>query len=155
MVLSRSLRAVALTSASQARRTLMLSAMAPFDERARFVSVPTTVGRMARRVTWSCSGTGREDGGITPRGMEEKLCSSEHGRTHRQEVTIALSMAAKSCIGRLALKTTSPALQELWEDFFFKKNPEMGTRSCLINVHLLIPSVMLLKNLVSETVWRT
>lgn len=37
----------------------------------------------------------------------------------------------------------------------FKKNPEMGTRSCLINVHLLIPSVMPLKNLVSETVWRT
>lgn len=99
----------------------MLSAMAPFDERARFVSVPTTVGRMARRVTWPCSGTGREDGGITPRGMEEKLRSSEHGRTHRQEVTIALSMAGKSCIGRLALKTTSPALQELWEDFFFKK----------------------------------
>lgn len=151
MVLSRSLRAVALTSASQARRTLMLSAMAPFDERARFVSVPTTVGRMARRVTWPCSGTGREDGGITPRGMEEKLCSSEHGRTHRQEVTIALSMAGKSCIGRLALKTTSPALQELWEDFFFKKIQKW----VLALVHLLIPSVMPLKNLVSETVWRT
>lgn len=57
-----------------------------------------------------------------PRGMEEKLCSSEHGRTHRQEVTIALSMAGKSCIGRLALMTTSPALQELWEDFFLKKS---------------------------------